>query len=81
MGNNDYMRQWRANLSPEKKEETNKKNAARAKARYDSSAEVRAQQQINFKKSYNEDSEFRAKIVMAASVGRYGKTPRNTKHN
>jgi hypothetical protein len=75
MTSTERVNKWRKDLSPEKREELRKKNAERAKAAYHASSEVKERQQSNFKKSYNEKPEFRAKVVRSASTGRYHMTP------
>lgn len=66
---------WRAKQLKERPEEFRKYNADRAKERYKADPEIARIQQENFKKSYHENAEFRAKVVRSASLGRYGKTP------
>jgi hypothetical protein len=71
----ERVRQWRKKQLRERPEEYRKKAADLAKKRYHEDPQIAIDQQKNFKKSYNENPEFRAKIVHAASVNRYGMTP------
>lgn len=72
---NIRMRNWRANLSEEKKEQIRKENAERGKLAYHNNPEVRLRQQENFKRFYDENPEFRKRVVRSASLGRYKVTP------
>jgi len=66
---------WREKQLKERPEEFRKYNADRAKALYHKNPCIAQKQQENFKKSYNENPEFREKVVRSVSLGRYGKTP------
>lgn len=71
----ERSQRWRAKQLEERPEEFRKYNAERSKALYHSKPETAQKQQENFKRNYNENPEFRAKIVFAASVSRYGWVP------
>jgi hypothetical protein len=70
------QQKWRAKQLKERPEEFRKYNADRAKALYHANPELAKTQQANFKKSYDTNPAFRAKIIFAASVNRYGTTPK-----
>ena len=72
----ERSQRWRAKQLKERPEEFRKYNADRAKVLYHNNPAIAQKQQENFKKSYDENPEFRAKIVFAASVNRYGATPK-----
>lgn len=67
---------WREKQLKENPEAFRKYNAERAKRLYHSNPEIAVSQQRNFKKSYDENPEFRAKVVRSASTGRYRWTPK-----
>ena len=71
----ERSQRWREKQLKERPEEFRKYNADRAKSLYHSNPEVAQNQQKNFKKSYDENPEFREKIIRAASMSRYGTTP------
>jgi hypothetical protein len=66
---------WREKQLKENPEAFRKYNADRAKVLYHSNPKIAENQQRNFKKSYDENPEFRAKVVRSASTGRYHMTP------
>lgn len=66
---------WRNKQLEERPEEFRKYNAERAQKLYHSNPEIAVKQQENFKKNYDENPEFRAKVVRSASTGRYHMTP------
>ena len=75
MTNTERVRKWRAKQLKERPEEFRRSNADRSKRLYHSNPQIAVNQQKNFKKSYDDNPEFRAKVVRSASLGRYGKTP------
>jgi hypothetical protein len=66
---------WRKKQQKENPEAFKKYNADRAKKLYHSNPEIAVKQQENFKKSYDENPEFREKVIRSASTGRYRMTP------
>jgi hypothetical protein len=75
MTNTERGQIWRAKQLKERPEEFRKYNADRAVRLYHSNPDIAQRQQDNFKKSYDNNPEFREKIIKASSVNRYGTTP------
>jgi len=72
---NERVKVWRNKQLEERPEEYKRLNADRAKALYHKNPQIAVDQQRNFKKSYDENPEFRAKVIRSASTGRYHMTP------
>jgi Recombination endonuclease VII len=70
----EYHRKWRARQIATNPIEYRKKNAEASKRRYHSNPDIAKDQQRNFKNSYDNSKEFREKIILAASLSRYGTT-------
>jgi hypothetical protein len=66
---------WRKKQQKENPEAFKKYNADRAKKLYHSNPKIAVKQQENFKKSYDENPEFREKVIRSASTGKYHWTP------
>jgi Recombination endonuclease VII len=75
MTSNERAKSWREKQLRERSEEFKKYNAERAKKLYHEKPDIAQKQQANFKRRYDENPDFRAKVVFAASVGRYGWVP------
>src|ERR1700678_598590 len=75
MTNTERSRVWRSKQLEERPEEFRKYNADRAKRLYNNNPGIAEKQQANFKKSYDENPEFRNKVIRSASLNRYGTTP------
>ena len=71
----ERSQRWREKQLKERPEEFRAYNAKRAVKLYHNNPELAQKQQENFKRNYDENPEFRAKVIRSASLGRYGKTP------
>src|ERR1035437_322490 len=75
MTSTERSKAWRNKQIEERPEEFRKYNADRAKKLYHKNPNIAVTQQENFKKNYDSNPEFRAKVVRSASTGRYHMTP------
>lgn len=69
------VRRWREKQLKERPEEYKAKNAKQSREYYSEHPKMASKQQARFKKAYDEDPKFRANIIHAAVVNRYGLTP------
>lgn len=72
---NARAKAWREKQMIENPDKFRKYNSDRAKSLYHKNPEIAVKQQENFKRSYDENPEFRSKVIRAASISRYGRTP------
>lgn len=71
----ERSKNWRNKQLSERPEEFRAYNAKRAVALYNRNPKIAENQQANFKRSYNENPEFRAKVIRSAVLNRYKMTP------